>query len=66
MKDQNAAAKQEKKVDEMAAPLPTKKQSDTMAKIKQRIVTKKIKRVGFIASLAAKGLLRLNLLPICG
>ena len=44
VKDQDAAAKQEKKVDEMAAPLPTKKQSDTMAKIKQRIVTKKIKQ----------------------
>ena len=28
----------------MATPLPTKKQSDTMAKIKQRIVTKKIKQ----------------------
>ena len=47
VKDQNklhAAAKKEKKVEEMAAPLPTKKQSDTMAKIKQRIVTKKIKQ----------------------
>ena len=43
VKDHQAAHKQ-KKVDEMAAPLPTKKQSDTMAKIKQRIVTKKIKQ----------------------
>ena len=43
VKDQSAA-KKEKKVDEMAAPLPTKKQSDTMDKIKQRIVSKKIKQ----------------------
>ena len=46
VKDHEAAhkANNEKKVSEMAAPLPTKKQSDTMAKIKQRIVTKKIKQ----------------------
>ena len=43
VKDQEAAKKDKKKVEE-AAPLPTKKQSDTMAKIKQRIVTKKIKQ----------------------
>ena len=43
VKDQDAAKKDKKKVEE-AAPLPTKKQSDTMAKIKQRIVTKKIKQ----------------------
>ena len=39
-----AADKLDKKKVEEAAPLPTKKQSDTMAKIKQRIVTKKIKQ----------------------